>query len=91
MSSATDRLEFAPPPAKGSPRAIALAVLVHLLLVAALTWGVSWKKSDDSAALQAELWSNVAQQAAPKATDSTPPAPALRRQPRRFARTTSSE
>lgn len=42
-----------------------LAVLVHALLIAALTWGVSWKRSDLSPSFSAELWSSTAQQAAP--------------------------
>ena len=64
-SAAAERLEFAPPRDKGSLRALALALLVHILLIAALTWGVSWKRSDDSASFEAELWSGAAQQATP--------------------------
>ena len=66
MPSTADRLEFTPPRDKGSPRAFGLALLVHVLLIAALTWGVNWKRTDDTASFEAELWSDVPQQAAPK-------------------------
>lgn len=75
MPSATDRSEFAPPRARRSWGAFALAVLVHLLLIAALTWGVNWKRSDQSASFEAELWSAVPQQAAPKLVEAPPPVP----------------
>ena len=76
MPSATDRLEFAPVPDKGSLRAFALAVLAHILLIAALTWGVNWKRSDEAASFEAELWTSVPQQAAPKLVEVVPPLPA---------------
>lgn len=79
-SAATERLEFAPPPVKGSLRALALALFVHLLLIAALTWGVNWKHSEEAASFEAELWSGTAQQAAPGSRPAppqlTPPQPA---------------
>ena len=40
MHAAADRLEFAPPPQPGCCARFVLAVLAHLLLVLALTWGV---------------------------------------------------
>lgn len=73
MSSTAERLEFIPPRDKGSPRAFGLALLVHALLIAALTWGVSWKQTDDSASFEAELWSGAVQAAAPQRLD--PPVP----------------
>lgn len=75
MPSATDRLEFAPPHAEGSLRALALAILVHVLLIAALTWGVNWKRSDEAAAFEAELWTSTPQQAAPRLAEVSPPTP----------------
>lgn len=66
MHAATDRLEFAPPPPPGLLRALALAVLAHAFLLAALTWGVHWKSDDISVSAEAELWSAVPQAAAPK-------------------------
>ena len=73
MPSAADRIDFAPPRDPGSVRAFGLAMLAHALLIAALTWGVNWKRSDLSVAFEAELWSSIAQEAAPKLVEVTPP------------------
>ena len=73
MHAHDDRDQFAPPRPPARLRAIALAVLAHAILIAALTWGVNWKSSADMPAVQAELWSAVPQQAAPRAVG--PPAP----------------
>ncbi len=82
MNAATDRFEFAPPPAPGQVRALGLAVLAHAFLLAALTWGVHWKSKPVSATAEAELWSAVPQQAAPKLVEvppePTPPKPEKR-------------
>ena len=76
MTSTEDRLEFAPPRDKASPRALGLALLVHVLLIAALTWGVNWKRTDEAASFEAELWSGVPQPAAPPPIQAPlPPAP----------------
>lgn len=75
MPSAADRLEFGPPRDAGSPRAFGLALLVHALLIAALTWGINWKRSDRAVSFEAELWSSVPQQAAPKLVEAPPPPP----------------
>lgn len=77
MPSAADRIEFGPPRDAGSVRAFGFALLVHGLLIAALTWGVNWKRSDQSVAFEAEIWSSVPQAAAPKLVEPppTPPAP----------------
>ena len=72
MPSASDRLDFGPPTGKGSVRAFALALLVHALLIAALTWGVNWKRSDLSASYEAEIWSAVPQQVAPRLIEKPP-------------------
>lgn len=75
MSLASDRPEFTPPRPPGRLRAIILAVLAHVLLIAALTWGVNWKQESSSAPVQAELWSATVQQAAPALVEPTPPPP----------------
>jgi colicin import membrane protein len=75
MPSASDRLEFGPPKARGSVRAFVLALLVHALLIAALTWGVNWKRSDQSTSYEAELWSAVPQQVAPRLVEPVPQPP----------------
>ena len=66
---------FAPTMPGGRKRAVALAVLAHLVLIGALTWGVHWKASSDEPAVEAELWSAVPQQAAPRPVAPPPPAP----------------
>ena len=63
-------LELAPPPAQGLGRSLGLALVVHLLLLIALTWGISWP-TDSTPAVEAELWS-----ALPKAAAPLPPPPA---------------
>ena len=73
MSLAADRPEFAPPPTRGTPRAVVLALVAHVVLIAALTWGVHWKRDPESDAVEAEIWSTTVQQAAPRL--SQPPAP----------------
>lgn len=65
MLAASDRLEFVPPPPPGLLRAAALAVLAHAFLLAALTWGVQWKREAATLSVEAELWSALPQQAAP--------------------------
>ncbi|MDM0079947.1 cell envelope integrity protein TolA [Variovorax sp. J31P179] len=76
MSLAADRPEFAPPPQRGTPRAVALALVAHALLIAALTWGVNWRREAENDAVEAELWSTTVQQAAPRAVAPVPVPPA---------------
>jgi colicin import membrane protein len=75
MNATANRLEFAPPPTPGFLRAFVLAVIAHTLLVAALTWGVNWKREAVTVTAEAELWSAVPQQAAPKLIEAPPPPP----------------
>lgn len=75
MDAATDRLEFAPPPQPGTARAMVLAVIAHLLLMLALTWGINWNRESENIAAEAELWSAVPQQAAPQPVEAPPPPP----------------
>lgn len=81
MNAAAERLEFAPPPPPGFLRAFVLAVLAHLVLLAALTWGVAWKREATVISAEAELWSAVPQQAAPKPVEVPPPPPAVKLAP----------
>lgn len=79
-SVAAERLEFAPPPTPGLLRALVLAILAHAVLMAALTWGVHWKRSSAIETAEAELWASVPQPAAPPPPPEpvaapTPPAP----------------
>ena len=75
MPSVSDRLEFGPPRDPASPRAFALAMLVHVLLIAALTWGVNWKRTDNSSSFEAELWSALPQESAPRLVETAPAPP----------------
>ena len=70
--------EFAPPPVGGFGRSFAFALFMHLLLLAALTWGIQWKTEPNTLATSAELWSAVPMEAAPAANEPepTPPEPA---------------
>lgn len=81
MLAATDRLDFVPPPTPGALRSLALAILAHAFLVAALTWGVHWRREAVSVTAEAELWSEVPQQAAPKPVEAPPEPPAPVAQP----------
>lgn len=72
-TAAHNRLEFAPPATPGIVRAMGLAIIAHMLLVAALTWGVRWKRDAVIVTAEAELWSNVPQTAAAKLVEAPPP------------------
>ncbi len=76
MAITADRFDFHPPRAQGNGRAFSLAMLAHLLLAGALTWGVSWKREATLTTVEAELWSSLPQQAAPKLIEVAPPPPA---------------
>lgn len=81
MDAATNRFEFAPPTTPGLLRSFGLAMLAHVFLLAALTWGVQWNRESARVSAEAELWASVPQQAAPRLVEPppeppTPPAPA---------------
>lgn len=67
------RLEFAPPAPPGMLRAFGVAVAVHLLLAAALGWGVNWRHQAEPVTVEAELWAAVPVRAAPKLVEAPPP------------------
>ncbi len=73
--STADWNEFAPPPPRGRAPALSLALLAHLLLLAALAWGLNWKRQADTLAVDAELWAAVPTQAAPRAQAPPQPVP----------------
>ena len=75
MDTSAERFEFAPPPTRGLLRALGLALLAHAALLAALTWGVHWKREIRVDTAQAELWASLPQQAAPAAPLPPPPPP----------------
>ncbi|MBQ0917542.1 cell envelope integrity protein TolA [Hydrogenophaga aromaticivorans] len=53
---------------------VGLALLAHALLMGALTWGVHWK-DEPLVSFEAELWSAVPREAAPRAVQPPPPPP----------------
>ncbi len=69
--------EFAPPPTGGFGKSLSFALFIHLLLLAALTWGIHWKTETQTLSASAELWSAVPAEAAPAANEPepTPPEP----------------
>ncbi len=75
MNAQSARMEFAPPPTPGMLRAFTLAVVAHGLLLAVLTLGVQWKRDATPVTVEAELWSALPVQAAPKPPDPVPPPP----------------
>ena len=68
-------MEFAPPPTGGWGRSMSFALFMHLLLLAALTWGVQWKTQPNTLSASAELWSTVPLEAAPAANEPEPTPP----------------
>ena len=76
MQASPDQTDFKPPRPGRWPLPAVLALLAHVALIAALTWGVSWQKNAEPVAFEAELWSSVVQEAAPRAVKPPPPPPA---------------
>jgi colicin import membrane protein len=67
---------FAPRRPPGMRSGLALAILAHVLLIAALAWSVHWKTSEPEGVV-AELWSALPQIAAPRPSLAIPPAPVI--------------
>ena len=74
-ATAQDHLRLAPPREGHWLGPVGLALLAHGLLVAALTWGVSWRQDVETPVFEAELWSRLPVQAAPRAEAPPPPPP----------------
>lgn len=72
--SESQRPDLMPPRQGRWGRPLVLALVVHALLILALTWGVGWKRDATPVVFEAELWSSLPKAAAPRAV--TPPAPA---------------
>jgi colicin import membrane protein len=77
MNATADQVDLSPPGDTRWSGPLTLALIAHGLLVAALTWGVSWKPDTTEVAVEAELWSRLPQEAAPRLVepDPTPPPP----------------
>ena len=68
----TDSTPYSLPPQPGRWRAIALAAVVHAALLAFLWFGVNWQ-NQTPVAVEAEVWSPQAKEAAPRAVSAPPP------------------
>lgn len=75
MDVAADRPEFSPPPEPALVRAFVLAVLAHLVLLFALMHGLHWTRETPDAVAEAELWSTLPQEAAPRPVPVQPAPP----------------
>jgi colicin import membrane protein len=76
--SAPQQTEFAPPPEPARGRSFALAAAAHVLLFVALGLVTRWTTQPQVVSAEAELWSAVPQQAAPRLAEpepTPPPAP----------------
>lgn len=83
MQTTADHLNLAPPRQGRWLGPLGLALVAHGLLVAALTWGVGWKKDSPPVVFEAEIWSRVPQQAAPRVVETPrPPPPEPKPEPR---------
>ena len=84
MNATADQVDLSPPGDTRWSGPLTLALIAHGLLVAALTWGVSWKPDTTEVAVEAELWSRLPQEAAPRLVepDPTPPPPPPPPQPK---------
>ena len=76
--------EFAPPPEPARGRSFAMAAAAHVLLFAALGLVTRWTTQEQVVTAEAELWSAVPQQAAPRLVEpepAPPPAPEPKPEP----------
>ncbi len=87
MSARPKHIEFAPPAPEGTGRSVGASLVVHALLIVALTAGIQWKQ-DNSLSVEAELWSAVPMAAAPKLVEveAPPPPPAPKPEPKPVAK-----
>ena len=78
MSQSTSvpyQAEFAPPPEPARGRSFVLAAAAHLLLFVALGLVTRWTTQEQVVAAEAELWSALPQQAAPRLQEPEPAPP----------------
>ena len=89
MQLTADAFDFAPPRQGRWRGPLLLALVAHAMLVAALTWGIGWKRDADPVTVAAELWSALPVEAAPRGAapaaepepEPAPPAPEPRPAP----------
>jgi len=73
--SATYQAEFAPPPEPARGRSFAFAAAAHVLLFVALGLVTRWTTQPQVVTAEAELWSALPQQAAPRLVEPEPAPP----------------
>ena len=73
--------EFAPPPEPAQGRSFALAAAAHVLLFVALGLVTRWTTQNQVVTAEAELWSAVPEQAAPRLVEPEPQPPEPQPQP----------
>jgi colicin import membrane protein len=81
MQTTADHLDLTPPRTGRWLGPLGLALVAHGLLLIALTLGVQWQHEAEPVTVEAELWSRMPQQAAPRAVEPPPPPPQPRTQP----------
>ena len=81
MTTSTYQAEFAPPPEPARARSFALAAAAHVLLFVALGLVTRWSTQEQVVTAEAELWSAVPQQAAPRLVEPEPEPPKPEPQP----------
>ncbi len=69
-----DGPDLRPRTADGWTSGVAMALGVHLMLVAALAFGVHWKMTNPET-VEAEVWSDIPRAAVPEAVEPPPPPP----------------
>ena len=84
MTTISYQSEFAPPPEPARARSFALAAAAHVLLFVALGLVTRWSTQEQEVTAEAELWSAVPQQAAPRLVEpeAEPPKPEPQPEPR---------
>jgi len=84
LTTSTYQAEFAPPPEPARARSFALAAAAHVLLFVALGLVTRWSTQEQVVTAEAELWSAVPQQAAPRLVEpeAEPPKPEPQPEPR---------
>jgi colicin import membrane protein len=75
MQVTAEPLDLKPPRPGRWLGPMGLALIAHLLLMGALTWGVRWQSDTPPVTFEAELWSRLPQEAAPRAVEPPPPPP----------------
>ncbi|MEY3953286.1 MAG: hypothetical protein RLZZ397_166, partial [Pseudomonadota bacterium] len=69
------RSPLTPDPHMNWRRSLGWAVLTHVALVLALSWGITWKHDLVATSFEVEVVSDVIQESAPRAPEPEPAAP----------------